>query len=184
MRYAIRARMDPAVARAAASIGEEQWRPLVQRKRIGDEADAQLDFFASRDGQTLGKGRWLYRAIATIMDDLDDSQVVHFYHARGEHSENRIKELRSDFAGARPPCPDFRANAAWLMISALACNLPALMRMALPARFRTARAGTIRTRLYCIAGQIVRHARRTALKVARSSPDPAAGGALQQESCR
>ena len=51
------------------------------------------------------------------------SYLVHFYNQRGESSENRIKELRSDFAAARLPCGDFHANAAWLMLSSMAYNL-------------------------------------------------------------
>ena len=45
------------------------------------------------------RGRNIYRAIATNKDELSDPE--HFYNQRGESSENRIKELRSDFAAAR-----------------------------------------------------------------------------------
>ena len=43
----------------------------------------------------------VYRAIATKRDALSDREVIHWYHQRGEHSANRIKELKCDFAGGR-----------------------------------------------------------------------------------
>ena len=91
---------------------------------------------------------------------------MHWYSQRGETSENRLKELRSDFAAARLPCGDFDANAAWLMLSSIAYNLFALMRMVLPNWWSTARAPTVRLRLYDVAAQqIVRHARQWTVKV-------------------
>ena len=91
--------------------------------------------------------------------------MVHWYNQRGESSENRLKELRSDFAAARLPCGDLDANAAWLILSCIAYNLFALMRMVLPHGWSTARAPTVRLRLYDVAGQIVRHARQWTVKV-------------------
>ena len=50
-----------------------------------------------------------YRTSAPHIKELDNSEIVHFYNQRGEHAENRIKELKSDFAAGRPPCSDFGA---------------------------------------------------------------------------
>ena len=47
----------------------------------------------------------------------------------------------------------------------IAYNLFALMRMVLPKLWSTARAPTVRLRLYDVAGQIVRHARQWTVKV-------------------
>ena len=57
-----------------------------------------------------------YRAIATHIKHLNNSEIVHEYNQRGEHSENRIKELKSDFAAGRPPCRDFAANAWYVCV--------------------------------------------------------------------
>ena len=100
----------------------------VQRKRIDDDYNSQLDILINSDDETGVRGRNIYRAIATNKDELSDPEVVHFYNQRGESSENRIKELRSDFAAARLPCGDFHANAAWLMLSSIAYNLFAIGR--------------------------------------------------------
>ena len=138
---------------------------VVQRKRIDDDDNSQLDIFINSDDETVVRGRFIYRAIATNLDELSDSALVHWYNQRGEASENRLKELRSDFAAARLPCGDFDANATWLMLSSIAYNLFALMRMVLPHGWSTARAPTVRLRLYDVAGQIVRHARQWTVKV-------------------
>ena len=138
---------------------------VVQRKRIDDDDNSQLEILLNRDEETAARGRYIYRAIATNLDKLSDSDLVHWYNQRGEASENRLKELRSDFATARLPCGDFDANAAWLMLSSIAYNLFVLMRMVLPQEWSTARAPTVRLRLYDVAGQLVRHARQWTVKI-------------------
>ena len=138
---------------------------IVQGKRIDDDENPYWNTLINSDDETGVRGHYKYRAIATNLDDLSDPEVVHFYNQRGEASENRIKELRSDFAAARLPCGDFDANAAWLMLSSIAYNLFALMRMVLPDWLSTARAPTVRLRLYDVAALIVRHARQRTVKV-------------------
>ncbi|MYI89757.1 MAG: transposase [Gammaproteobacteria bacterium] len=119
------------------------------------------------DDESATCGRYPYRAIATNLDadGFDAQQVVRFYNQRGECSENRIKELRSDFAAARLPCSDFDANAAYFKVCAIAYNLLALMRRILPVKWESCRAVTIRHRLYAMAGQIVHHANQWTLKL-------------------
>ena len=195
MGFSIRAKMDGTVKETISGIQNCDWQPLVyrdgsesdteqvartvhvmnetpqaftlvvQRKRIDDDDNSQLDIFINSDDETMVRGRFIYRAIATNLDELSDFALVHWYNQRGEASENRLKELRSDFAVARLPCGDFDANAAWLMLSCIAYNLFALMRMVLPHGWSTARAPRVRLRLYDVAGQIVRHARQWTVKV-------------------
>ena len=106
------------------------------------------------DGETAFDGRYLYRAIATDLDEegFSDDEIVWWYNQRADASENRIKELRSEFGGAHLPCSGFRANAVYLYLNAIAYNLLALMRMTLPIKWYGKRAGTFRHRLYAIAG--------------------------------
>ena len=178
MGFAIRAKMDSSVKETISGIKDCDWQPLiyrdgsesdteqvcrtvhvmtktpqaftlvVQRKHIDDDDNSQSDIFINSDDETVARGRYMYRAIATNMDELSDSKLVHWYNQRGEASENRLKELRSDFAAARLPCEQF-----------------ALMRMVLPKLWSTARAPTVRLRLYDVAGQIVRHAKQWTVKV-------------------
>ena len=171
--FAIRAKMDSSVKETISGVKDSEWQPfvyrdgsksdtdqvtrtvhvmnetpqaftlVVQRKRIDDDDNSQLEILLNRDEETAARGRYIYRAIATNLDKLSDSDLVHWYNQRGEASENRLKELRSDFAAARLPCGDFDANAAWLMLSSIAYNLFVLMRMVLPQEWSTARASPV-----------------------------------------
>ena len=106
-----------------------------------------------------------YRVIATNIKALDNSAIVRFYNQRGEHAENRIKEVKSDFAVSRPPCSDFDANALYVAVCALAFNIFVLMRHGLPAGMRRSRASTLRVELFALAGKIVYHGRQWQLKL-------------------
>ena len=110
-------------------------------------------------------GTYEYRAIATNIKELTDSEIVHEYNQRGEHSENRIKELKSDFAAGRPPCSDFAANALYVCVCALAYNVFALMRCGLPVGLRRCRAPRLRQRVFGLAAKIVRQGRQWQLKL-------------------
>ena len=114
-------------------------------------------------------GEYVYRAIATNLDEQTDDAIVHWYNLRGETSENKIKPLRSDFAGARLPCSDFGANAVWMMLNALAYNVLCLLRMMLSQKWTASTAPTIRFHIYAAGGHIVRHARRLTIKVSQSN---------------
>ena len=76
------------------------------------------------------RGVYLYQAIATNLDEhgWSCSEVVHWYNQCAESSENRLKELRRNFAGARLRCGQFHANAAYFKLVAMACNLMARRR--------------------------------------------------------
>ena len=101
--------------------------------------------------------KYIYRVIATNIEGLDDSQIVHEYNQRGECAENRIKELKSDFSAGRLPCSDFGANALYVSLCSLAYNVFALLRCGLSTEFRFARAPTLRVRLFGLAAKVVRH---------------------------
>ena len=54
-----------------------------------------------------------YKVIATNLDWPKDV-VVKWYDARGEYSENQIKELKIGFSMERMPSSYFKANAVFL----------------------------------------------------------------------
>jgi hypothetical protein len=200
LKFAIRAKMSPSLKKEIQSYRQEQWQPLldeegrpienqstlrlvhtmeksqnaftliIQRRPI--KGQQEMDFDGSQDQETFQSGAYLYRAIAVSPDvDLTDSQWVHWYNQRGEHSENRIKELKTDFAADRMPCQDFDANALYFALCALAYNLFALFRMFLPACFESTRAKTIRWRIFALAGKVVRHGRKLYLKLKKAHHD-------------
>ena len=93
---------------------------------------------------------------------------MHWYNARAEDSENRIKELKSDFGAQKMPCRDFDASALYFSLCALAYNIFALLRTFLPDGMHCARIKRVRLALYNTAAKLVRHARKVILKVQES----------------
>ena len=86
--------------------------------------------------------------------------VIHWYNQRGEHSANRIKELKYDFAGDWLPRGQFSANELYFAQCALSYNLFALLRHLLPVAGSRSRAPTVRWRLIALAGKLVLHGRQ------------------------
>ena len=124
-------------------------RQLMDEKKQDPQPDLLSNLFVDQDDESTRKGRYAYRALAANLDlqtNWDEHKVVHFYNQRGEASENRIKELRSDFGGAQLPCGNFSVNAAFFKLCASACNLLALLRRLLPAGWKSRRA-LVRSRL-------------------------------------
>ena len=139
---------------------------IVQRTQIiGQvELDLDLDTNNTQNSDQITNGQYIYRAIATNLDHLSDSEIIHFYNQRGEDSENRIKELKNDFGAKQMPCGDFNANALYFDICALSYNLFALMRQLLPLEFVNKRAKYVRNRLYAIAAKVIQHGRQVIVK--------------------
>ena len=138
---------------------------VVQRKPLYGQQLLDL----GGDSESALQGGYLYRAIATNRVDLTDSELIHWYNQRAEHSENRIKELKNDFAGQALPCSDFKANELYFALCGLADNLFALMRHLLPARWAQSRVITVRWRLYALAGKVVHHGRRWSIKLSEAN---------------
>lgn len=194
--FAIRAKMNAGLKQVIEQQADSEWTPLIDRRgkiiegestcrivhtmgksehaftvvvqRKQRDGQLTLDLEEEATGETLTKGAYIYRAIATDRDALTDSEVIHWYNHRGEHSENRIKELKEDFGAGRMPCGDFDANALYFSLCTLAYNLFVLMRKYLPKSFQKQRAKTIRWRLYALAGKVVKHGRKVYLKLKKS----------------
>ena len=146
-------------------------RQLIEQQEPDPQPELLPNLFVDQEDESARKGKYVYRALATNLDlqaNWDEHKVVHFYNQRGEASENRIKELRSDFGGAKLPCGDFDANAAYFKLCALAYNLLALLRGLLPTAWQSRRAITLRWRLYALAAHIVYHGRQWTLKLNRA----------------
>ena len=168
--YAIRAKMSGPLRELITSIKQADWQPLYDRKgkeisghssyrtlhTIGDYDQAftvviqrkrmkgQLDLEILQSDEEIFAQGYVYRAIATNREWMSNSEVIHWYKQRAEDSENRIKELKRDFAADTLPCSDFKANALYFSICTLVYNLYALMRQLLPEGMETSRAKIIR----------------------------------------
>lgn len=118
----------------------------------------------------LMEGPYHYDAIVTNMS-WDPQRQIWWHYERCGSVENVIDMLKNDLAGGKFPCGTFGANAAWWRITCITHNLiQALKMIALPLEWFYVRMKTLRFRLFCIAGRIIRHARQTILQLPRGSP--------------
>ncbi|CAC9587804.1 IS1380-Spn1, transposase [uncultured Gammaproteobacteria bacterium] len=139
----------------------------MQRSSVTGQVELDLELDSNNSTQApeqITSGQYIYRSIATNLETLSDSKVIHFYNQRGEDSENRIKELKNDFGARQMPCGDFNANALYFDICSLSYNLFALMRQILPLEFANKRAKYVRNRFYAIAAKVLQHGRQVIVK--------------------
>lgn len=171
--YAVGADLDAAVREAIRSIPPERWKPYrdgwiaetVHTMNKTKYAFRLVVFKRAGQGSLFEEKGAFYHAVASNREEGAEA-TMDWYHARGEHSENRIKELKCDFAMERMPCGQFAANALFFGLGVLAYNLYKLFeKRALPEGYRRARACTVRYRLYAVAGKVVRTGRSLILKV-------------------
>ena len=188
--FAIRAMMSKTLKSYINTIDEAQWEPVIKSdgtvsqmyshrttytisdykepftliiQRTPKSGQQQLDLDQSGDEvQTNG---YTYRAIATSLDHMSDSEIISWYGARAEKSENKIKELMLDFGGAHMPCGQFNANALYFSICTLSYNLFVMLREHLPDDFKKSRAKAVRLRIYAMAAKLITHSRQYKLKL-------------------
>ena len=90
-------------------------------------------------------GGYGYRAIATIWDELSDSEII--------------------FAGDRLAGGKCRPNELYFGLCTLSFNVFALLCHLLPVEWAQSRASTVRLRLPALAGKIVHHGHQWTIKL-------------------
>ena len=125
----------------------------------------QLELDINSQGDGIQANGYTYRAIATSIDRMSDSEIINWYGMRAEKSENKIKELMLDFGGAYMPCGQFDANALYFSICTLSYNLFVMLRKHLPDEFNKSRAKAVRLRIYSMAAKLIKHSRQYKLKL-------------------
>lgn len=187
--FSVTARMDPAVKRAIASIGEDAWTPIRYPRAIWDGqlccwvsdaevAEVAYTAFTSRKSQAI-TARLIVRRVKDQNRKAAGGQGELFpvwrYHpvftdspftliqAEDDHRDHAIVEQVfadwTDGPMAHLPSGKFAANAAWLTLAAIAGNL---VRAAgcLASRFHAkARGATIRADLIAVAARAARRGR-------------------------
>jgi hypothetical protein len=175
--YAVGGRMDSATREVIAAIPAEAWRPYrdgfvaetVHTMNNMRTAFRLIVFKRLRQGNLFGDEELFYHTVASDREE-SAAETLDWYHQRGEHSENRIKELKLDFGMERMPCGQFQANALFFAVGVLAYNLFKLfVRTVLPASWRTRRASRLRYALYAVAGKVVSSGGHILLRVSRQA---------------
>jgi hypothetical protein len=179
IKYAIGADLDKAVVALIKNIPEQDWRPYKDGSYITETVHSmnktekafrliiikrpyQMNLFNKKEDPKVK-----YVVVATNRE-LKAEDVIQWYNKRGEHSENRIKDLKIGFGMERMPCGQFEANAMFFRIGVIAYNLFRLFVLkALDTSWHKHQVQTIRWKLYQVAGKIVFHSNQTFLKVNR-----------------
>ncbi len=189
--FAVGADLDSAVLGVIRAIPAEEWRPYYdggrkgrerkdnERKDYGHIAETVHCMEETKKAFRLvvlrrpiqgelfdeESPKVRYKVIASNRDESAEDTIA-WYNARGEHSENRIKELKIGLGMERMPCGQFGANAMFFRIGVLAYNLFRMFELEiLPTDWHRHQLRTVRWRLYQVAGKVVRHAGQLYLKV-------------------
>jgi hypothetical protein len=137
-----------------------QMRVIVRRER--PHPGAQLSLFEERDG-------WRYQAVATntTTGQLAFLEARHRAHAR---VEDRIRHAKDSGMG-RFPSRQFKINQAWTMLTALAADLVAWLRLlALTGDLAKAEPKALRYRILHVPSRLTHGGRRRRLHLPRSWP--------------
>jgi Transposase DDE domain group 1 len=187
--FSVTIRMDPKVRAAIAAIGEDAWTPIRYPRAVWDDqmgcwvSDAQVaettyTAFTSAKGQAItarlivrrvkdlnrkaaaGQGElfaaWRYHAIFT------DSPFVMLQaeeHHRGHAQAEQVFADWTDGPLAHLPSGSFPANAAWLALAAISCNLLRSAGALASFAYAKARGATLRRDLIAVAARTARHGR-------------------------
>ena len=119
----------------------------------------------------MGDGRW-YKVTGVVTNrELPGDELIRWYRQRCGKGEEVHSVLKEDLAGGRLPSGKFGANAAWWAIVVLAFNLnSAMKRLVLGGDWVSRRLKAVRFGVICIAGRVVRHARRLIIRLTKGHP--------------
>ena len=191
-RFSITARLNRSVLRAIASIDEAAWTPIrypnaiwddQEQRWISDAEVAEIGYtaFASRPKRERVAARLIVRRVKRLNPDAGQGELfdTYRYHAvftdspqpmldaetnHREHAviEQVIADLK-DSALAHLPSGRFTANAAWLVLAAIAFNLTRAAGALASAFHGKARTATVRSQLIGVPARLARSARRLTL---------------------
>jgi hypothetical protein len=186
--FSVTVRMDPKVRAAIAAIGEHAWTPIRYPRAIWDDqlgcwvsdaqvAEVQYTAFASR-GQAI-TARLIVRRVRDLNKKAAPEQGELFtawrYHAiftdspfvmlqaeehhRGHAQAEQVFADWTDGPLAHLPSGSFPANAAWLALAAISCNLLRAAGCLASLAYAKARGATLRAGLIAVAARTARHGR-------------------------
>ncbi len=180
VRFAICADQDSAVKEAIRSIGASEWKAYRGDREIAETVHTMNGTkqafrlvvlrWRKQQPELFAPEPYFYHAIASggaaEEGEQTPEEVMAFYDQRGE-IENWIKELKDGFGMDWMPCAESYANAVYFRLGVIAYNLFIAMKvLSLPGPWQRYTIGTVRWRLYEIAGRVLWESRRVVLKLA------------------
>ena len=184
--FSVTVAMNPHVQAAIANIPEDAWTPIQYPRAIWDDqlrawvsdaevAEAEYTAFTSKKGKAI-TARLIVRRVkdlnrqAAAQGELFDVWRHHavftdspfvMLQADAQHRDHAVVEqVFADGASgplAHLPSGSFPANAAWLALAAIACNLLRAAGALASLGYAKARGATIRRDLIDVAARIARH---------------------------
>ncbi len=159
---------QPSCYREDSEVVSFRWRPkswkqerrfVVRRDPV--EAGQQL---------TLEGREWHYWALVTNDQERSADELERWHRAKA-NLENQIKEAKLGLGLDNLPCKSFEANWAYLLVTLLAFNLLAWLKLlALPEDERTSYAKRLRFRFIAVAGSVGRSGRQLVLRLSAGYP--------------
>ncbi len=159
---------QPSCYREDSEVVSFRWRPkswkqerrfIVRRDPV--EAGEQL---------TLEGREWHYWALVTNDQERSADELERWHRAKA-NLENQIKEAKLGLGLDNLPCKSFEANWAYLLVTLLAFNLLAWLKLlALPEDERTSYAKRLRFRFIAVAGSVGRSGRQLVLRLSAGYP--------------
>ncbi len=182
--YAVGAPLIASVRGRIGEIAEGDWQPSCYRE--GSEVASfrwrpkswkcERRFIVRRDPVEVGEqlsleGReWHYWVLVTNDGERSPDELECWHRAKA-NLENRIKEAKLGLGLDNLPCNSFHANWAYLLVTLLAYNLLAWLKLlALPERERASQAKRLRFRFIAVAGTVGRSGRRLVLRLSAGYP--------------
>ena len=154
---------QPSSYRDGSQVASLQWRPKswrVERRFVVRRDPAEVGEQLSLEGR-----EWHYWALATN-DHERTADEIECWHRAKANLENRIKEAKLGLGLDNLPCASFHANRTYLLVTLLAYNLLAWLKLlALPTSERTSYAKRIRFPFIAVAATVGRSGRRLVLRL-------------------
>lgn len=196
----ITARMDPAVKRAIATIGEDDWKTIEYTDAIFDEqtrrwisnaevAEVPFTAFTSRKKTEHVTGRLVVRRIPELNKKHLEQPTLfdtHRFHAffttsdldtvtadkthRGHAIIEQVNADLKNSALAHLPSGKFTANAAWLVCAVMAFNLTRAAATIAGDRLAKATTATIRRKIINVPARVASSARTLTLHLPAAWP--------------
>jgi hypothetical protein len=184
--FAISAVMSRELRRAIQALPDEAWRELDQK---GNKVRswAEVEFIPSKPSVKKGRppDRYLairvvpkqgelfsdgervkYFAVVTNDWERDGKEIIEWHRQKAGTIEKVHDVLKNDLGAGVMPCGRFGANAAWFRMNVLTFNLLSVVRQtALPKELEKAQPKRLRFRVFCVAGEVIHHARKLVVRV-------------------
>ena len=185
--FAISARMSVELQKAIDGVGADQWQAIKEESDAirscaevafvpgerSEKKDSQpLRYIAIRIEKKQGHlyddgSRVRHFAVVTNIEEWPAARLIQWHREKAGTVEMIHDILKNELAAGVLPCGRFGANAAWLRLAVITCNvLTALKRLALPAEYLPARPKRLRFLFLNLAGRVVHHARTAHLRLA------------------